>query len=137
MSNPIDEYKIYFNGLWSEEYFAKIPNYSGIYVIYSGTNCRKVSLKEILYIGQSKFIRNRIAKHEKLSVIRDSLMPGDCLFISTAKVLNKRLLHRIEAKLIFDFAPKHNMQYSDRFEYPETVLIVKDKYGLLSELVNA
>ncbi|MCB9233965.1 MAG: GIY-YIG nuclease family protein [Bacteroidia bacterium] len=124
---------LYFNGLWSEEYFGRLPDFSGIYAIYEGRFINgRVQLSHVLYIGQSENIRSRIAFHEKLSEFRENLRPDWKLYLSAAKVYKERARLRMEAAMIYHFQPIFNVDGSDWFQYGRTHLDIHDTLGLLS-----
>ena len=62
------EFDIVFDGFWRESNKVWITPCAGIYCVYACTfltDVQKVRLDELLYIGQSENINERIVSHEK------------------------------------------------------------------------
>ena len=63
-----------FEGYWREKNKNGIPQYIGIYVVYRCIYKEvsdSVTLKEIIYIGQSNNIRERITNHDKIELFNE------------------------------------------------------------------
>ena len=91
-----------FDGYWREVNKGGIPAESGIYGVYACTYNKEqntVSLRELVYVGESSDVNSRISNHERLSDWKKRLRVGETLCYSFAKVEgNDRL--RAEAAVI-------------------------------------
>ena len=62
-------YELEFDGYWREPAKGSIPDKSGIYCVFSCVHDKTektVSLKKLIYIGESGDVKSRLANHEKL-----------------------------------------------------------------------
>ena len=58
-----------FKGYWLETHKDSVPDASGVYCVYAGTyraETNQVSLRELVYVGESSDVRDRLANHERL-----------------------------------------------------------------------
>lgn len=58
-----------FDGYWREINKNSIPSKSGVYCVYScvyNSSNKTVSIKKLLYIGESENVHDRIANHDRL-----------------------------------------------------------------------
>lgn len=126
------EYSINFNGYWVEDKISGIPETSGIYLVYRCV-CAEggVTLKEILYIGQSKNLQDRINGHDKKVLFKRECKEDEIVCYSVAEV-SPRDLDVVENALIFAQKPRLNDKYKERFEYEVPVsFIVEGRCKLL------
>jgi len=106
-NSVVHDYDLKFDGYWvsGNEYY--LPNYSGIYCVYS---CRNnvsdgtVSLIRLLYIGRAENINERHKNHEKKMVWKSCLNAGETLCYSCA-ALPKKSLVICESALIYKHHP--------------------------------
>ncbi|RQQ28075.1 GIY-YIG nuclease family protein [Burkholderia stagnalis] len=120
-------YDIEFKGYRLESKKAGIPAGSGIYCVYRGVYNAKadtVSLKELIYIGESADINARVVSHDRLDDWSDRLQAGEILCYSYALVPSADRL-RVEAALIHKHTPPLNTEYSNAFPFDETTISVK------------
>lgn len=85
------------------------PGHEGIYCVYRGTlseDKKSCSLKELLYIGESDNLKNRIISHEKWEEWKLQLNKGESLFFSYA--LTDSYREEIEKVLIYHKKPRCN-----------------------------
>lgn len=123
-----------FKGYWLEANKRGIPSDSGVYCVYActyHTSTNKVSLRKILYIGESVDVNNRISNHDRLLAWKRHLQTGETLCYSFAIVNNNDRL-RAEAALIYQHKPPCNSEYLYSFPYPETVINTDGENSLLS-----
>lgn len=97
VANSIDEITLEFEGYYSVDKF--VPNESGIYCIYRA-NPRERKLTELIYIGQSRNIQQRLAGHEHHEDWENTLSSRECLVYSFASV-QSCYRERVEAALIY------------------------------------
>lgn len=122
-----------FKGYWTEASEEFIPNQSGVYCVYRGRHepeQRRVVLKELLYIGESSNVRNRIRTHELRSVWKEHLKAGETLCYSFTPILYDR--NRAEAALINYHKPPENTDYLYDYPFSDTAVFLTGKTLLLS-----
>lgn len=106
---------------------------AGVYCVYKGTynaHTDTVSLKQLLYIGQSKNVKERHLNHENLGEWKSKLGVGEELQYTLA-TLPEQELERCEAALIYRNKPLCNHLGIDSFAYPPTLLDIKGRAALL------
>lgn len=123
-----------FEGYWRECNKSGIPAKSGIYCVYSCTyNSTQdtVSLKKLLYIGESTNVKNRVATHNRLDDWKKQLSPNETLCYSFASVSDNDRT-RAEAALIFKHKPPMNEEYINTFPYEDTHMSLSGKTKFLT-----
>jgi hypothetical protein len=127
-------YELEFDGYWREPAVEGIPNKSGIYCVFSCVHNqaeKKVSLKKLIYIGESDDVRFRLANHEKLADWKKHVKQGEVLCFSFAPVPPTSRV-RCEAAMIFKHEPPVNTEYSEAFPYDKTTISIAGKTTLLN-----
>lgn len=126
-------YSINFNGYWVDDKISGIPATSGIYLVYRCVQTEDgVTLKEILYIGQSDNVHDRINTHDKKGLFQSECKDGETVCYSVAEV-EPNNLNIIESALIFAQKPRLNENGKDRFKYDVPVsFIVEGRCKLLT-----
>lgn len=126
-------YEIEFSGYWREPNKGGVPAKSGLYCVYScvnNANEKTVTLKKLIYIGESEDAKARIANHEKLPDWKKHLKSGEELCYSFAPVSqNSRL--RCEAAMINKHKPPVNTEFVSEFPYDKTTMKVGGRTSLL------
>lgn len=113
----MNKYDLNFNGYWVEGRISEIPHASGIYLVYRCVYEEEgVVLKELIYIGQSEDLHERIKSHDKKDLFKSECREGETLCYSVAEVPNDSL-NIVENALVFAQKPKLNDKYKDEFEY--------------------
>lgn len=113
----MSEYNLNFRGYWIDAHTSAIPTLSGVYLVYRCTyDAEGVTLKELLYIGQSVDLNARINDHEKKKVFLRECKEGETNCYSVAEV-SKNDLDVVENALIFAQKPRLNTQLKDSFEH--------------------
>lgn len=128
-----------FDGYWRVEKKEFIPNCSGIYCVYACTydSVKKtVSLKRLIYIGESLDVGARLDRHEKQERWEAHLKSGEILCYSMAKVSSEDRV-RCEAALIHKTTPPVNTEYTGAFTYNETTVTTSGKNALLPASLTA
>lgn len=122
-----------FKGYWREVNKEFVPSESGIYTVYACTYNQqgKVSIRELLYIGESENVCERLQDHERLSDWKWFLRPNETLCYSVAKIGAADRV-RAEAALIHHHKPPCNTEYVHSFPYEHTRIITKGMNALLS-----
>lgn len=122
-----------FDGYWLEAGKAGIPSVSGVYCVYScvyNKGKKDLSIKRLLYIGESKNVHERIANHDRLDDWLSYLEEDQTLCYSYAKISNTDR-ERAEAALIFEVQPPFNDEHTKDFIYNDTEIITSGKNYLL------
>ena len=111
-----------FKGYWRYKDRSSITNNSGVYCVYAGSYNSiedTVSLRKLLYIGQSENIRERISNHEKETEWKRYLYSGEELMFSCTN-LSIPELDRFEAAMIYKHKPPTNTEYVYNFPFSTT-----------------
>lgn len=118
-----------FDGYWREDNKCYIPAESGIYAVYACTyhkDQKTVSLRELVYIGESSDVNSRISNHERLTDWKRCLRPGETLCYSFAKAEKAERLCA-EAALIFHHKPPCNVEYKYSFPFIDSMIMVSGR----------
>lgn len=127
-------FTIEFDGYWREPNKGSIPANSGVYCVYScvyNTSKKTVSIKKLIYIGESEDVNDRISDHEKLPVWKKHLKSGEVLCYSFGEVTAINRI-RCEAAMIFKHKPPENTEYVSSFPFDKTTIKLSGKTSLLS-----
>lgn len=119
MQNKVLSYQLNFNGYWRHINRSGLPAVTGVYAVYRCTynqTTDKVTLHEIIYIGQAENINERHKKHEKLPLFQKELKEGEELCYTYAEV-DGRSLDLIENALVFAQKPKLNDKLKDNYDH--------------------
>ncbi|WP_323883111.1 GIY-YIG nuclease family protein [Aeromonas hydrophila] len=128
------KFEIDFRGYWLESAKENVPSKSGIYCVYRcvyNSETDKVSLKKLIYIGQSEDVRTRLANHNKLESWKKHLNKGETLCYTFGAVPASDL-DRCESALIFHHQPPVNVEYKKEFNSPETSIVLTGKTAFLT-----
>ena len=117
-------YDLVFKGYWREPNTGGIPNKSGVYSVYACTRTgpREIYIRELIYIGESIRVRDRIKSHLKWEAWEEYLEQGEEICFSFAPISGKSDRERVEAALINRHTPPENTKYVDAFPYPVTIV---------------
>lgn len=130
----MNTYQIYFRGYRREENIGSLPTYSGIYMVYTcryNVETQKVSLVELIYIGQAENINKDINNHSLKEAFKSELKEGEQLCYSYAEV-EEADLNIVKNALVFSQKPKLNTQYTRSFNHPASHFIIEGKCALLN-----
>ncbi len=134
MQNAPYQIEIYVDGYYREEIFVSLPESMGVYFVYTCTRdavAQKVSLQQLIYIGQAENIQKRLLAHEKLEDWKKLLKGQQILCVSYAEVARKDL-NRCEAALIFQHKPSTNSDFVSNFPYEKTQISIKGNTRFLT-----
>jgi hypothetical protein len=132
-----------FDGYWREVNKGGIPDEPGIYGVYvckynppekegeSGT----VTLKKLIYIGEAKKVKTRIADHEKWDEWREEVPQGSQICFNFAGVTSPDR-ERAECALIYYHKPVCNDACKDEFPYEETTVTSKGKHEFIKSPIT-
>lgn len=122
-----------FEGYWLEINKSGVPAQSGVYCVYACTynqNKDTVTLRELVYVGESENVRNRLANHERLPDWKKRLTAGETLCYSVAAVSGSDR-NRAEAAVIFHHKPPCNTEYKYSFPFESTTIQTSGRNTLL------
>lgn len=128
------QYNINFKGYRRDSNKATLPHNSGIYMVYRCVHHKdtdKVTLKEIIYIGQAQDLNERLNNHEKYQEFCNQCENGEELCYAYADV-SLDDLDIIENALIFAQKPPLNSDFVNSFNYEKTGFLVEGKCALLT-----
>lgn len=128
-----------YGGYWLEPSVGGVPNESGVYSVYACTDnpaTRTVSIRRLLYIGESAAARDRIRQHLSAASGRSwkgHLLAGEELCFAFAPIAGTTR-KRAEAALIYRHKPPENTEYVHSFpwEWSPTAMKTSGRNALLS-----
>lgn len=129
----------YVEGFYGENrYYVEendMPDGSGVYCIYRAKSCGKlIQLVELLYIGESGDIRERLENHEHYCDWLRRLQDDECLVFSFAPA-NKADRENAEAALIYVHSKKYRGLINDsgtkNFNRNDVIIITEGKNKFL------
>ena len=126
-------YNIQFEGHWMERNKSDVPAKSGVYMVYRGKYNQvnnSVDLYEIIYIGQSINMRERITNHDHIQAFEATLNYGETLCYSCAAV-DEKDLDIVENALIIAQKPRLNEIKQSNLDYSEKRFQVSGRCSLL------
>lgn len=115
-----------FSGYWRDANVRSVPWFTGVYTVYACRNNlwnNTVSIRDLLYIGESINVGLRLGNHERKDEWRNYLGPGEELCYAVAPILFQNRL-RAEAALIYRHKPPANAEFKSNFPYTATRLTV-------------
>jgi len=127
-------YNIDIDGYWREPNISGIPSKSGVYFVYEcnhNKTAKTVSLKKLIYIGESGNVNDRIENHEKWDEWRRHVESGNVLCFSFSEVSGDDRF-RVEAAYIFKHKPPVNTEYVNSFPFDQTTVKSTGKTALLN-----
>ena len=127
-------YALEFSGYWREPTMGSVPDKSGIYCVFSCVHNqaeKTVSLKKLIYIGESGDVKSRLANHEKLGDWKKHVKQGEVLCFSFAPAPEASRV-RCEAAMIFKHKPPVNTEYTEAFPHDKTTISITGKTTLLN-----
>ena len=116
------EFELEFDGYWRKPAISGLPNESGIYCVYTCIHDKEektVSIKKLIYIGESSDVNNRINGHEEWDTWKKQCKKGEVICISCALV-SSTYRNRCEAAMIYEHRPPVNTEYIDSFPFDKT-----------------
>lgn len=126
-------YNINFKGYRLDCKKATLPHCSGIYMVYRCTcdsTRRKVSLKELIYIGQAEDLCERLNNHEKYPQFLETCKIGEEICYAYANI-SMDDLDIVENALVFVRKPRLNSELVDSFVHESASFLVEGRCALL------
>ena len=125
---------ISFYGFLREVNSRFIPAMNGVYCVYACTNNwwdNTVSIRKLIYIGESSDVRKRIQGHERKADWRRHLLFGEELCYNVAFV-HPYVRLQVEAALIHYHCPPENTEYVYAFPFEQISLTLSGRFAFLS-----
>ena len=123
-------YDLTFDGYWRSHKISGLPPQSGLYCVYACTynqHNSTVSIRKLLYIGESENIQSRVANHERWKDWEKELQYGEILCFNAALVRVDGDRLRTEAAMIFHHKPPCNKEFTDSFPFDTTSISTSGK----------
>ena len=127
-------YNINFKGYRRDCNKATLPHDSGIYMVYRciyDSLTDKVTLKEIIYIGQAEDLCDRLNNHDKRPLFLKACERGEEICYAYANV-SMDDLDIVENALVFAQKPRLNSDLIDSFNHESASFLVEGKCALLN-----
>lgn len=127
------QYNINFKGYRRDCNKASLPHYSGVYMVYRciyDSTSDKVTLNEIIYIGQAEDLNERLNNHDKYSMFQNTCESGEEICYAYANV-SMDDLDIVENALIFAQKPRLNSDLVDSYNHESAAFLVEGKCKLL------
>ena len=115
-------FKVNISGYWRDKDKITIPKHSGIYFVYEAayiSNNNTLSIKRLIYIGESRNVNKMVLKHRKISKWLKFVNSGNELCYSVVHV-ESAYRTRIEAAYIYEHKPPANEEYKNNFPFNKT-----------------
>lgn len=122
-----------FNGYWLDANKSSVPARSGVYCVYASTyhrNTDSVSIRALIYVGESEDVRSRLANHERLDDWKKLLKAGETLCYSVAGIASSDRV-RAEAAVIYKHKPPCNAEYVNQFPFDTTTMEISGTHRFL------
>lgn len=132
----MNRYNLIFKGYWRDCNRQKLPEYSGVYLVYKciyNDTEKTVKLLELIYIGQAENIRDRIKNHDKQAEFQSECKQNQTICYATAEV-KKEDLNIVENALIFAQKPRLNKKSNDKFEHKPAEFHLEGKCKFMKHL---
>jgi excinuclease UvrABC nuclease subunit len=113
-----------FDGYWRDENKGSIPAKSGVYCVYECTRNvedKTVAIHKLIYIGEAKDVRSRVANHEDYTNWLNHVRKGNelCFSFGGVEATDRA---RAEAAIIFKHKPPENTEYVESFPFDKTTM---------------
>lgn len=135
-------YHLEILGYFRDEIRGRFPELAGIYFVYSGYYNpinKWVTLKRLLYIGETDNLYQRHNEHDKRVDFIKQLSEDEKLFYSFALTeYSEKERKRIESALIYELLPPLNEKSTTTFNYqPTKVEIGGDRHAYIPDIISA
>lgn len=122
-----------FGGYWREPKVGGIPAESGVYGVYAAIHNADgtVTLNRLIYIGESRDVRGRVASHEKWPLWRHQIRQGEIICFNMASIGPDADRVRAEAAMIYEHKPVCNEEYVNSFPFEQTSIITRGQNALM------
>lgn len=119
-----ETYNLYFRGYWLELHTGGLPAESGIYGVHTCVRNLDytVTLKYLIYVGESDNVRDRVAEHERWPEWRHYRQLGEHICFNVALISPRVARTRAEAAMIRKHEPICNNEYKYKFPFDVTTV---------------
>lgn len=137
------EIQLDVQGYYRDQSRNGFPHSSGIYFVYRGVfvpHLKTVTLRELLYIGETEDLYQRHNDHDKRDKFITKLQEDEELFYSFALTENisKKQRLRIESTLIYELRPQLNTQNMETYNYDQTIInVLGDRHAYVPSQIIA
>lgn len=129
----IKTYNITFKGYRLQDDVDNLPEYSGIYIAYRckyNEDTDKVTLIELVYIGQAENMKLRLMSHKNSKDISQYCGKDETICYSYASV-SLYDLDIVENALVFAQKPRLNVKLKDNFTHNAASFVIEGACALL------
>ncbi|MDP4149343.1 MAG: GIY-YIG nuclease family protein [Bacteroidota bacterium] len=108
-------YKIHIEGYWRDKNKNGIPDYAGIYFVYTSKyndSNDTVTLIKPVYVGESENVKEGIIQNVSFAYWRSFLAPGEELCFSVAEMASSGRT-AVRAAIVFELKPAANTEFKD------------------------
>lgn len=137
------EIQLDVQGYYRDQSRKGFPHSPGIYFVYRGVfvpHLKTVTLRELLYIGETEDLYQRHNDHDKRDEFITKLQEDEELFYSFALIENvsKKQRLRIESTLIYELRPQLNTQNMETYNYDKTIInVLGDRHAYVPSQIIA
>jgi len=125
-------FNVKFYGYWRETNIDSIPSKSGVYCVYGCIykSEKGVLIHNLIYIGGAIDVKDKIQKHQLKDVWKQHIRNKNHLCFSFGYVDLKNL-NRIKVALIFKHKPPANSEFTNKFPFDKTTILLEGEVNLL------
>lgn len=137
------EIQLDVQGYYRDQSRKGFPHSAGIYFVYRGVfvpHLKTVTLRELLYIGETEDLYQRHNEHDKRDKFIMKLQEDEELFYSFALTgnISKKQRLRIESTLIYELRPQLNTQNIETYNYDKTIInVLGDRHAYVPSQIIA
>jgi len=134
MEETIKQYNVTFKGYRLEKDAAGLPEYSGIYLVYRcvyDKNTDRVSLRELIYIGQAENLKKRLNPHSRLDDFKKECQNNESVCYSYASI-SLGDLDVVENALVFAQQPRLNIDLKNNYNHDAASFVIEGACSLLN-----
>ena len=124
-----------FKGYWRAQNVGGLPDGPGVYCVYTcvyNARPKTVTLKNLIYIGHSDNIQERVIYHQQWGEWERQLEWGETLCFSAAVIHDELDRELAEAALIYQHKPSCNTIYRQLFPFDSATVHTKGNNSKLS-----
>lgn len=130
----IPKFTLNFHGYWRDCNKSGVPAESGVYLVYRcmyNADSDTVTLHELIYIGKSVDVNNRLQQHEQDQDFDGQCSKNETLCYSFAPV---ELAHLdiVENALIFAQKPRLNENLKDHYNHHHASFVLLGRCALMN-----
>ena len=123
-----------FDGYWRDCNKSGAPSKEGVYCVYTciyNQSNKTLTIRKLIYIGESTDVKNRVSNHEKLDIFLRQCFKEESICFSFAPV-NSLDREIAEAALIYKHKPPLNDEYVDNYPFDSVRITTKGENEFLN-----